>query len=174
MYSITVEQIQEQMKTSNTCPLIAYYMLRDGVDYPAAVKYYQQHNHHVSLFEQEELADQVGYCPYYNPLRPDEKKRFNFTVKLAQVETELTAEEVKLLLKVDYDGKNFNIPTDEEVKAAYPAANCPNPYDMFKYGWTELQAKAEFKRDMLEQAEQQRHREAIAKIEAQYGRGVRF
>ena len=162
MYSITVEQIQEQMKTSNTCPLIAYYMLRDDLLYPAAVEYYQQHNHRVSLFEQERIAEQVGYDPEH----PDDNKRFNFTVKLAQAETELTEQEVKLLLKVDYDGQNFNFPTDEEVEAAYPDANCPNPYDMFKYGWTELQAKAEFKRRMLEQAEQQRHREAIAKIKA--------
>ena len=156
--AITVEQIQVFMKWHATSPIIAYYIIREDLYYVEAIMYYRQHHHHVSLVEQEQLAKQVGYDPEH----PDEKKRFDLAVKLAQAEFELTEEEVKLLFKVDYDGKPFNCPVPGEVMLT----RCRNPYDMGDYSSPELEAEPHYKGRKLALAERQRHREAIAKIKA--------
>ena len=134
--SITVQQIQVQMKTSKTCPLIAYYMLRDGLDYPAAVEFYRHHNHYLDILQWEQLALQEGY-DIHDAQKFDPAKWKKFSVKLGQVESELTEPEVKLLLDVDYNGLRFNIPTDADVSRAHVSCD-----PMLMYGWTEEETAA--------------------------------
>ena len=162
------KEIQILMNKYHTCPLIAYYMWRDGdEEYDTALAKYQQHNHYVSLIKQEELREEVGYDPDDDDESEEEheKKRHAYILKLVHAQCGLTNAETDLLLTIDYDGKNFNIPTSEEVKAAFPNISSRETASlMFMYGWTEQQATGHKRRLFAEYLEEKRHAEALEAI----------
>ena len=105
----SVEHILEVMDEHGTNPLIAYYMIRYVLTYDEAVAYYQRHNHYLTA-EQEHSLEVLRYI----------------------LLTDLSAEEIELLLQINVD--DFTKPTPEELQR-FKAANPGHmTYNRFKYG----------------------------------------
>ena len=100
----TVEEIQACMEANHTCPAIAYFMLTQHLDYPAALAYYREHFHEYDLTEEEE--EEVT----------DSEGRLNLVIMRSLNVDKATA---ALLRSVPYEHPCY-YPTDEESLAYNP------------------------------------------------------
>ena len=107
----TVQQIQACMEANHTCPAIAYFMLTQHLDYPAALAYYREHFREYDLTEEDKAAVD------------DSEGRLNLVIMRSLGVDEPTA---ALLSSVPYGPDEPQLrtkcyyPTDEECVAMNP------------------------------------------------------
>ena len=135
----TVQEIQACMKDNHTCPAIAFFMLSQHLDYPAALTYYRERIHEYCVTDEDIRA-----------IRDDDKLS-NMVVMRSLGVDEPTAE---LLRSVPYGPdephlrKKCYYPTDEEILAQNPHEDVGRL--MLMNNMTVEQAWQEYARDQAE------------------------
>ena len=123
---LLAQQISVFKSRYQTCPLIAYYMLREHITYTEAVQYAQKRNR---ILNEMDL--------FFLDLFTDSHFRQIMKYKL---ETGLKYEEVDLLMQVENGHHDVNQPTDRELDQIHP--NREIAAWMFLYGMSEEEARA--------------------------------
>ena len=145
----TVQQIQACMEANHTCPAIAYFMLTQHLDYPAALAYYREHFREYDMTEEDKAAV------------TDSEGRLNLVIMRSLNVDKATA---ALLRSVPYEHPCY-YPTDEECVAMNPHKEIGRI--MLMNNMTLEQAFQEYVRDRAEFWMESLYEDALfAKMEA--------